>query len=113
MIHIPRLKYANAAELFLGFRVGTVGGCHFAVLPVNGQRGFRRLERFSASPVPVGAKMVIVFKASVEHGVLFGLCHALEFAFVVVPETDVFHCSSPVPSSLGGSRRQSVAPARS
>src|SRR5215472_11318645 len=62
MIHVPRLKDEYAAELFLGFRVGTVGGCHFAVLPVNGQRGFRRLKRFSASPVPVGAKMVVVIK---------------------------------------------------
>src|SRR5262249_27139224 len=113
VIHVPCLKDENAAELFLGFRVGTVGGCHFAVLPVNGQRGFRRLERFSASPVPVGAKMVIVIKACVEHGVLFSRGHALEFAFVVVPETDVFHCSSPLPSSQGGSRQQSVAPARS
>src|SRR6516164_4093759 len=95
MIHVPRLKNENATELFLGFRVGTVGGCHFAVLPVNGQRGFRRLESFSASPVPVGAKMVIVIKACVEHGVLFSRGHALEFAFVVVSETDVFHCSSP------------------
>src|SRR5215469_16655749 len=58
-IHVPRLKDENAAELFLVLRVGTVGGCHFAVPPVHGQRGFRRLERFSASPVPVGAKMVI------------------------------------------------------
>src|SRR5215470_17605176 len=95
MIHVPRLKHENATELFLGFRVGTVGGCHFAVLPVNGQRGFRRLESFSASPVPVGAKMVIIIKACVEHGVLFSRGHALEFAFVVVSETDVFHCSSP------------------
>src|SRR5215472_10759494 len=95
MIHVPRLKHENATELFLGFRVWTVGGCHFAVLPVNGQRGFRRLERFSTSPLPVGAKMIVVIKACVEHGVLFGLSHAVEFAFVVVPETDVFHCSSP------------------
>src|SRR5262249_19966927 len=95
MIHVPRLEDENTAELFLGFRVGTVGGCHFAVLPVNGQRGFRRLERFSASPVPVGAKMVIVIKACVEHGVLFSRGHALELAFVVVAKTEVFHCSSP------------------
>src|SRR5215813_13941096 len=97
MIHVPRLEDENTAELFLGFRVGTVGGCHFAVLPVNGQRGFRRLERFSASPMPVGAKMVIVIKACVEHGVLFSRGHALEFAFVVVSETHVFHGSSPLP----------------
>src|SRR5215472_7232661 len=39
--------------------------------------------------------MVVIFKACVEHGVLFGLSHAIEFAFVVVAKTDVFHCSSP------------------
>ena len=27
MVHVPRLKDKNAAELFLGFRIGTVGGC--------------------------------------------------------------------------------------
>jgi hypothetical protein len=40
--------------------------------------------------------MVVVFKACVEHGVLLSLGHAIELAFVVVSETDVFHCSSPV-----------------
>src|SRR5215472_5343798 len=95
MIHVPRLKDENAAKLFLGFCIGTVRGCDFAVLPIQGQRGFRRLKRFSTRPMPVGAKMVIVFKTCVEHGVLFGLSHAVKFAFVVVSETDVFHCSSP------------------
>src|SRR5262249_25331380 len=98
MIHVPRLKDENAAELFLGFRIGTVRGCDFAVLPVQGQGGLRTLKRFSTSPVPVGAKMVVVIKACVEHGALFALSHAIEFAFVVVSETDVFHCSSPLPS---------------
>src|SRR5271157_5648579 len=83
MIHVPRLKDENAAELFLGLRIGTVGSCHFAVLPIQGQGGFRRLKRFSTSPVPIGAKMVVVFKAYVEHGVLLALGHAIEFAFVV------------------------------
>src|SRR5262249_55088398 len=95
MIHVPRLKDEYAAELFLGFRVGAVGGCDFPVLPVNGRRGFRRLERFSASRVPAGAKMVIVIKACVEHGVSLTLSHAIKFAFVVIAKTEVFHCSSP------------------
>jgi len=60
MIHVPRLKDENAAELFLGFRIGTVRRCDFAVLPIQGQGGFRRLKRFSTSPMPVGAKMVVV-----------------------------------------------------
>src|SRR5262249_22868777 len=32
MIHVPRLKDEYAAELFLGFRIGAVRGCDFAVL---------------------------------------------------------------------------------
>src|SRR5215471_11241192 len=58
MIHVPRFKDENAAELFLGFRVGTVGSYDFAVLPEQGQSGFRRLKRFPTGPMPVGAKMV-------------------------------------------------------
>src|SRR5579862_5876508 len=95
MIQVPRLRDENAAELFLGFRIGTVRRCDFVVLPVQGQGGFRRLKRFSTSPMPVGAKMVVVFKACVEHRVLLALGHAVEFDFVVVSKTDVFHCSSP------------------
>src|ERR1700679_2398508 len=87
MIHVPRLKDENAAELFLGFHVGTVGSCHFAVLPIQGQRGFRRLQRFSAGPVPTGAKMIVIFKACIKHGVSLALGHAIEFAFVVVAKT--------------------------
>src|SRR5260370_34985859 len=99
MIHVPRLKDENAAELFFGFGIGAVGRCHLAVLPIQGQGGLRPLKRFSTSPVAVGAKMVVVIKACVEHGALFALSHAIEFAFVVVSETDVFHCSSPLPSA--------------
>src|ERR1700722_8000868 len=76
MIQVPRLKDENAAELFLGFRIGTVRGRDFAVLPIQGQGGFRGLNRFSASPMPVGAKMVVVFKTCVEHRVLLALGHA-------------------------------------
>jgi hypothetical protein len=36
MVHVPRLKDKNAAELFLGFRIGTAGRYHFAVLPREG-----------------------------------------------------------------------------
>jgi hypothetical protein len=63
MIHVPRLKDENAAELFLGFRIGTVRGCDFAVLPIQGHGSFRRLKRLSTSKMPVGAKMVGVFKS--------------------------------------------------
>src|SRR6202045_3382686 len=92
MIHVPRLKDENAAELFLGFGIGTIGSRHFAVLPIQGQGGFGPLKRFSTAPVPVGAKMVVVFKACIEHGVSLALSHAIEFVFVVVAKTEVFHC---------------------
>src|SRR5580700_12040776 len=95
MIHVPRLKDENAAELFLGFGIGAVGRRDFSVLPVQGQGGLRPLKRFSTGPVPAGAKMVVIFKASIEHGVSLALRHAIEFAFVVVAKTEVFHCPSP------------------
>ncbi len=59
--------------------------------------------------MPVGAKMVVVFKACVEHGVLLALGHAFAFAFIEVSQTDVFHGSSPLFSALGGSRQHTVA----
>src|SRR5438094_9269418 len=98
MIEVSRLKDENAAELFFGFRIGAVGRCHLAVLPIQGQGGLRPLKRFSAGPVPAGAKMVVIFQACIEHGVSLALSHAIEFAFVVVSQTEVFHCSSPLPS---------------
>ena len=93
MIHVPRLEDQNAAELFLGFRIWTIRRCDLAVLPIQGQRGFRRLQRFSTSEMPVGAKMVVVFKARVEHPLLLGFSHAFEFVSIVVSQTDVFHFS--------------------
>src|ERR1041385_3830408 len=98
VIHVASLKDENAAELFLGFRAWTLRSCHFVVLPMQGHGVFRRLKRFATSPVTVGAKMFVVFKACIEHGVSLALSHAIELAFVVVAKTDVFHCSSPLPS---------------
>src|SRR5258708_35410315 len=91
MIHVPRLKDQNAAELFFGFGIGAVGRSHLAVLPIQSQGGLRPLKPFSTSPMPVGAKMVVIFKACIEHGVSLGLSYAVEFAFVVVAQTEVFH----------------------
>jgi len=34
MIEVSRLKDLNAAEQFLGFRIGAIGGRDFAVFPV-------------------------------------------------------------------------------
>src|SRR5579872_1164556 len=108
MIHVPRLEEPDAAELFLGFRIGSVGGCHFAVFPGQRKGGFLTLKRFANAPVPVGAKMLVKVKAFVVHGVSFGLSHGIEFSFVVVTQTDVFHWSLLLPD---GSRQQCVAPA--
>src|SRR5271168_222235 len=91
MIHVPCLKHEKATELFLGFRIGTVGRRDFSVLPIQGQRGFRRLKSFSRTKVPVGAQMVLVLKAFVKHCVLLVLDHAREFCWLDVSQTDVFH----------------------
>src|SRR5438132_7013174 len=73
MIEVSRLKDVNAAELFLGFRTGAVGRRDFAVFPVQGHRGLRRLKRYFGNNMSVGAQMVVVLKAFVEHCVLLVL----------------------------------------
>src|ERR1700676_4825920 len=114
MIEVSRLKDLNAAELFLGFRIGAVSGRDFAVLPVQGQRGLRRLKRYLGDKMSVGAQMVVVLKAFVERCVSLVIGHAFEFSWLEVSQTDVFHCSSPLPSGSepADSRRPdySVAP---
>ena len=34
MIHVPRLEDSDAAELFLGFRIGTVGRYHLSLIHI-------------------------------------------------------------------------------
>jgi hypothetical protein len=108
MIHIPRLKHANATELLLGFRIGTVGRRDFPVPPIQGQRVFRRLKTLSAGRVLVGAQVVVVLKAFVEHCVSLFLGHSREFCRIVVSHADVFHCSSP-PGRASGTALANVA----
>src|SRR4026207_1631259 len=91
MIEISRLKNLNAAELFLGFRIWPVGGRDFAVFPVQGQSGLRRLKRYFGNKMSVGAQMVVVLKAFVEHCVSLVLGHPFELSWLEVPQTDVFH----------------------
>src|SRR2546428_9405311 len=105
MIEVSRLEDVNAAELLLGFRIGAVGRRDFAVFPVQGHRGLRRLKRYFGNKMPVGAQMVVVLKAFVERCVSLVLGHPLEFSWLDVSQTDVFHCSSP----LGGSRQLKIA----
>src|SRR6058998_746576 len=95
MIEVSRLKDLNAAEMFLGFRIGAVGRRDFAVFPVHGQRGLRRLKRYFGDKMSVGAQMVVVLKAFVERCVSLCLGHPFEFSRLEVSQTDVFHCSSP------------------
>ena len=46
MIEVSRLKDLNAAKLFLSLRIGAISRRDFAVFPVEGQSGLRRLERY-------------------------------------------------------------------
>src|SRR5947208_9973359 len=91
MIEVSRLKDLNAAKLFLGFRIGAVSRRDFAVFPVQGQRGLRRLKRYLGDKMSVGAQMVVVLKAFVERCVSLALGHPFEFAWLEVSQTDVFH----------------------
>src|SRR5712692_7937916 len=105
MIEVSRLKDLNAAKLFLGFRIGAISRRDFAVFPVQGQRGLRRLKRYFGDKMSVGTQMVVVLKAFVERRVSLVLGHLFEFSWLDVSQTDVFHCSSP----LGGSQQHSLA----
>src|SRR5262249_58205619 len=105
MIEVSRLKVMNAAKLFLGFRVGAISSRDFAVFPVQGQRGLRRLKRYFGDKISVGAQIVAVLKAFVERCVSLVPDHPFEFSWLDVSQTDVFHCSSP----LGGSQQHSLA----
>src|SRR6266436_655649 len=91
MIEVSRLKDLNAAELFLGFRIGAVGGRDFTVFPIQGQRGLRRLNRYFGNKMSVGAQMIVVLKAIVERCVSLVLGHPFEFSWLEVSQADVFH----------------------
>src|SRR5271165_1823238 len=101
MIEVSRLKNLNAADLFLGLRIGAVGRRDFAVLPLQGQRRLRRLKRYFGNQMSVGAQMVVVLKALVEHRVSLVLAHPFDFSWLEVSQTDVFHCSPPRSSGTG------------
>src|SRR5579864_2730941 len=95
MIEVSRLKDLNAAKLFLGFRIGAISRRDFAVFPVQGQRGLRRLKRYFGDKMSIATQMVVVLKAFVEGCVPLVLGHPFEFSWLEVSQTDVFHCSSP------------------
>jgi hypothetical protein len=65
--------------------------CDFAVFPLQGQRGLRRLKRYFGNEMSVGAHMVIVLKAFVEHCVSLVLGHPFDFSWLDVSQTDVFY----------------------
>src|SRR5258708_29417551 len=58
----------------------------------------------------VGAQMVIVLKAFVEHCVSLVLGHPFEFSWLDVSQTNVFHCSSPPMISDVGSLAHGAGP---
>src|SRR5438045_8125613 len=91
MIEVSRLEDLNAAELFLGFRIGAISRRDFAVFPVQRQRGLRRLKRYFGDKMSVGAQMVVVLKAFVERCVSLVLGHTFEFPWRDVSQADVFH----------------------
>src|SRR6266516_1449890 len=91
MIEVSRLKNLNAAKLFLGFRIGAISRRDFTVFPIQGQCGLRRLKRYFADKMSVGAQMVVVLKAFVERGVALVLGHPFEFSWLDVSQADVFH----------------------
>ena len=105
MIEVSRLKDEKAGELFLGFRIGAVGRRDFAVFPVQGQSGFRRLKRYFGDEMSVGAQTVVVLKAFVERCVSLVLGHPFECSWLDVSQTDVFHRSS----SLGGGQHAQLS----
>src|SRR5213078_1047331 len=91
MIEVSCLKDLKAAKLFLGFRIGAISRRDFAVFPVQGQRGLRRLKRYFGNKMSVGAQMVVVLKAIVEHCVSLALSHPFKFSWREVSQADVFH----------------------
>src|SRR2546425_11009334 len=95
MIEVSRLKDLNAAKLFLGFRIGAISSRDFAIFPVQGQRGLRRLKRYFGDKMSVGAQMVVVLKAFVERLVTLVLDHPFEYSWLDVSQTDVFHLIPP------------------
>src|SRR5207253_5146051 len=56
MIEVSRLKDLNAAKLFRGFRIGAISRRDFAVFPVQGHGGLRRLKRYFGNKMSVGAQ---------------------------------------------------------
>ena len=64
-------------------------------MKTNGKRGLphmRRPPRESNWQMSVGAQMVIVLKAFVEHCVMLVVSHAFDFSWLEVSQRDVFHC---------------------
>jgi hypothetical protein len=79
----------------LHFPFSCLAGLAAPIISDLGQRCFRIPKSFATTSVSVGAKVVVIFKTSIEHSASLALGHAIEFAFVVVATTEVFHCSSP------------------
>src|SRR5215510_13204154 len=99
MIEVSRLKDLNAAKLLLGFRIRAISRRDFAVFPVQGQRGLRKLKRYFGDKMSVGAQMVVVLKAFVERCVSLVLGHPFEFPGSRYPRQMYFIGSSLFPAT--------------
>jgi hypothetical protein len=80
----------------VGWVVGWVLGWKFA-FPCDKKISFSEFglrlasKRYFGNKVSVGAQMVIVLKALVEHCVSLPLGHPFDFSWLDVSQTDVFH----------------------
>jgi hypothetical protein len=70
---------------------GPVGGDDPAIRVAQRHRSVRRLQRFAALEVAIGAELVVVCAAAVHHRVDFGLRGGAERVGINVAEADVFH----------------------
>src|SRR5258708_20026990 len=98
MIEVSRLKDLNAAELFLGFRIGAVGRRDFAVFPVQGHGGLRRLKRYFGNKMSVGAQMVVGLKAFFQPCVSLVPGHPFQFSCLYLSPTTFSPPSLPPPA---------------
>src|SRR5438034_8091063 len=100
MIEVSRLKDLNAAKLFLAFHIGAVSRRDFAVFPVQGQRGLRRLKRYFGEDVRWRADGRCT--QSIHRTLHVARPRSsFEFSWCDVSQTDVFQRSFPRSCSLG------------
>lgn len=91
VVQIAGLEDQDAAELFFGLCKRPVRYDDATVRIPQGCRGFRRLQRFAALEIAVGAELIVVLATAVHHFLLVGFGRGGERFGIIVSETDVFH----------------------